>query len=216
MKQMERTGQMKQMKQMEWTGQIKLMKQMERTGQIKLMKQMERTGQIKLMKQIKQTGQVKFMSWLKKRQALLERGGRAVAVLFIVAVTFSAVALNALPQEGIQKQFVQEEEKAKKPLRNSPQKRREVLERNLVRAVRIVVRRIYYDQLERYIPKININQIGYEQWGPSNAYYVKFEDLLIRFEFEFDPHHFLQLPSYIKYLQVGRTAEGFLRQEAKP
>lgn len=122
------------------------------------------------------------------------------SLLFCLSLCFVG-SLRAGPKKGVLSEFRKQEEKLASR-EKSIALLRKTLHRNIINAVRALVRRRFYHKRKDYYKDLSIANIDYE--GPSShfVYYVKFKDFLARLEFELDPRLFIQQPKHTKFLPI--------------
>ncbi|GIX41099.1 MAG: hypothetical protein KatS3mg129_0832 [Leptospiraceae bacterium] len=126
--------------------------------------------------------------------------------LFLVLYFSFTIILSAGPKEGVMSEFRAVEEGIRKKFR-SEKEQKEILENNLLRALKMsILRRFYYDA-DKYLKDLNINNISWEAPLTPNIYYVKYKYFIVRYDFANDPRFFLQSPVYEKFLIMDEFTE---------
>lgn len=104
-------------------------------------------------------------------------------------------------QDGLMTEFRRVEEAIRGKKKTSEQ-RLETLENNLLRAFRHLVFRHFYDKKQDYFKDLTREGLGYENPTSSTIYFVKFKELIAKFEYARDPEYFIQSPVYVKFMQI--------------
>ncbi len=122
-------------------------------------------------------------------------------VIFLIVSMISPAAIFADRQEGILKQFRAVEE-ALRSRTKTPEARKETLENNLQRGLREAILRMFYEERKSWLDDLKPQNFGYENPTSPKVYYVKFKNLLIRFDFATNPELYYQAPVLRKVLII--------------
>lgn len=125
-------------------------------------------------------------------------------ILFLLLAILAPTALMAGRQEGILKQFRATEE-ALKAREKSTEARRETLEANLMRGLREAVLRMFYEEQDTWLADLKPENFFYENPTSPKVYYVRYKNLIIRFDFATDPEMYYQAPVLRKVLVVDEN-----------
>ncbi len=114
------------------------------------------------------------------------------------------IAVWAPPKEGVMSEFRAVEEGIRSKF-FSEKEQQQVLENNLIRAMRNAIVRRFFREGEQYLKDLNAENLSWETVTSPNIYYVKYKYFIVRFDFANDPRFFIQAPIYEKFLLI----EGF-------
>ncbi len=112
----------------------------------------------------------------------------------------------APPKEGVMSEFRAVEEGIRRKFR-SEKEQQEILQNNLLRALKMSIMRRFYFDSEKYLKDLNVNNVSWENPLTPNIYYVKYKYFIVRYDFANDPRFFIQAPVYEKFLIMDEFAE---------
>lgn len=117
-------------------------------------------------------------------------------------------------QEGILRQFRAVEE-ALRSRKKTAEARKETLENNLERGLREAILRMFYNDRDQWLPDLKPENFFYENPTSPKVYYVKYKNLLIRFDFATDPEQYYQAPILRKVLIIDEASAHAAEEAAK-
>ncbi|MBL8021151.1 MAG: hypothetical protein JNM27_15895 [Leptospirales bacterium] len=133
--------------------------------------------------------------------------------ILTLALLISTLPLLAGRKEGLQQEFRAVEE-AIRNKQTGPEARLKTLESNLVNAVRLSINRHFYEDREKMLKELTAATIDYENPTSPVIYFVKYKNVLLRFEFSRSPELFLQSPVFEKFLDAGEVDMSHKEQPA--
>lgn len=133
--------------------------------------------------------------------------------IFLILLTLLPASLFAGRQEGILQQFRQAEE-ALRAKNTSAEARLKTLENNLMRGLKQTILRQFYSRQEEYLKELNPQTMAYENPTSPLVYYVKYKDMIVRFDFASDPERFTQAPVLKKVLILDEETQKLVEQNA--
>ena len=132
--------------------------------------------------------------------------------LIIFTILLVPASLFAGRQEGILQEFRKAEE-AIRSRGTRPEDLKKTLEGNLMRGVRQTILRQFYPQKDEYLKDLNPESMGYENPTSPLVYYVKYKNMIIRFDFASNPEKFIQAPILKKVLILDEEIQKQVEQE---
>lgn len=139
---------------------------------------------------------------------------KKLGTVFLISILLIPATLHAGRQEGILRQFRAVEE-ALRSRKKSAEARKETLENNLERGLREAILRMFYNEKEKWLTDLNPNNFHYENPTSPKVYYVKYKNLLVRFDFATDPEKYYQAPILRKVLIVDEASAHAAEEAAK-
>lgn len=130
---------------------------------------------------------------------------RFFVVIFLINLIITT-GIFAPPKEGVMSEFRAVEEGIRRKFR-SEKEQMEILQNNLLRALKMSIMRRFYFDSEKYLKDLNVNNVSWEAPLTPNIYYVKYKYFMIRYDFANDPRFFIQSPVYEKFLIMDEFAE---------
>jgi hypothetical protein len=139
----------------------------------------------------------------------------AIAMIFLgSSVLFAQTPAGpaAKPAPGVILRQFRMAEEFQKSRTNSDAERKRVLEANLVRGMRQTVNRSFYQDQQSYLKDLNPTSISYENPTSPLVFYVKFKNLIVRFDFTSDPELNIQAPILKKILILDPETQQYIEK----
>ncbi len=136
-------------------------------------------------------------------------------IITVSAVPVAAQQPAATSQTGktekgiILRQFRMAEEFLKSKT-NSDEERRRTLNANLIRGMRQTINRMFYEQQEELLKDLKPETIAYENPTSPLVYYVKYKNLIVRFDFATNPEVNIQAPMLKKILVLDEETQKYI------
>ncbi len=130
---------------------------------------------------------------------------RKITWVLLLSISLPVTALFADRQAGVLRQFRAAEESIR-ARGKTMEDRKNTLENNLSRGLKEAILRMFYEDRDKWLKDLSPRNFSYENPTSPQVYYVRYKNLIIRFDFATDPEVFYQAPILRKVLVMDEAS----------